>query len=464
MDCARTTMIRLLLYSQDQNLPLMLGPTMGGEFEVTLDSSAERIKELVRNQRCHVVVLDLDSGSADQHRDFVEDMRSARVPVVVMADDDHCEAATDLVQRGAYDYFRKPPCLAELKIVARRAFEHSRIGRDLYNLSQHLRTTATQGCDQLIGSSARLQHVYDLIRRVTALNAFVLITGETGTGKELIARAIHNLSDRQSCPFVAVSCGAIPETLIEAELFGYEKGAFTGAVGSRKGYLEQAGQGTLLLDEIGELSPHTQVKLLRVLQERHFSRLGTSAIIPLQARVLFSTHRNLGKMVEEGRFRLDLYYRVNVMGIKAPSLRDHSEDIPTLARYFLKKYSELYRKPVSSIAPPAMALLVDYLWPGNVRELENVIQKAIILTDDDTVGPQQLPDDLQQPDLLGLGDSLTATSFEDQLRDYKVKLAQRAVAECNGNKTLAARSLHISRTYLHRLIKDFIEEETPEVA
>ena len=192
------------------------------------------------------------------------------------------------------------------------------MGRDLHNMSQQLRASATHGCDQLIGSSARLQHVYDLIQRVTGLNAFVLITGETGTGKELIARAIHNLSERQSCPFVAVSCGAIPETLIEAELFGYEKGAFTGAVGSRKGYLEQAGQGTLFLDEIGELSPHTQVKLLRVLQERQFSRLGTSAIIPLQARVLFATHRNLAKMVEEGCFRLDLYYRVNVMSIKAP--------------------------------------------------------------------------------------------------------------------------------------------------
>ena len=242
-------------------------------------------------------------------------------------------------------------------------------------------------------------------------------------------------------PFVAVSCGAIPETLIEAELFGYEKGAFTGAVGSRKGYLEQAGQGTLFLDEIGELSPHTQVKLLRVLQERQFSRLGTSAVIPLQARVLFATHRNLAKMVEEGRFRLDLYYRVNVMGIKAPALRDHTEDIPTLARHFLEKYSEIYRKPVTCITPGAMALLVDYDWPGNVRELENVIQKAIILTDDDTIGPEHLPEDLQQPDLLGVGDSLPAASFEDQLRDYKVKLAQRAVAECNGNKTLAARSL-----------------------
>jgi DNA-binding NtrC family response regulator len=457
-------MIRLLLYSQDTKLPLLLGPTLGSEFEVLLESDPERIKELARNQRCHVVVLDLDSDSADQHLDFVEDMRSAQVPVVVMADDDHRDAATDLVHRGAYDSFRKPPCLSDLKIVARRAYERSRMGRDLHSMSQQLRATATHGCDQLIGSSARLRHVYDLIQRVTRLNAYVLITGETGTGKELIARAIHNLSDRQSCPFVAVSCGAIPETLIEAELFGYEKGAFTGAVGSRKGYLEQAGQGTLFLDEIGELSAHTQVKLLRVLQERQFSRLGTSSVIPLQARVLFATHRNLGKMVEEGRFRLDLYYRVNVMAIKAPSLRDHSEDIPTLARHFLEKYGALYCKPVSCISPDAMSLLMEYDWPGNVRELENVIQKAIILADDDTIGPEQLPEDLQQTGLLGLRDSLPASSFEDQLRDYKIKLAQKAVAECNGNKTLAARSLHISRTYLHRLIKDLMDEETSEVA
>ena len=456
-------MIRLLLYSQDTKLPMVLGPTLGSEFEVSLESNPEKVKELVRDHRCHVVVLDLDSGCAEQQRTFVDDMRSGQIPVVVMTDDNHRETAMELVQLGAYDYFRKPPCLAEMKIVSRRAYEHSCMGRELHAMSQQLRATA-HGCDQIIGSSARLQHVYDLIQRVTTLNAFVLITGETGTGKELIARAIHNLSDRKSCPFVAVSCGAIPETLIEAELFGYEKGAFTGAVGSRRGYLEQAGQGTLFLDEIGELSPHTQVKLLRVLQERQFSRLGTSAVIPLQARVLFATHRNLGKMVEEGRFRLDLYYRVNVMGIKAPALRDHTEDIPVLARHFLEKYSEIYRKPVTHITTGAMALLVEYDWPGNVRELENVIQKAIILTDDDTIGPEHLPDDMQRPDLLGLGDALPATSFEEQLREYKVKLAQKAVAECNGNKTLAARSLHISRTYLHRLIKDFIEEETPEVA
>jgi len=240
-------MIRLLLYSQDTKLPLLLGPTLGGEFDVALESNADRVKELVGHQRCHVVVLDIESGTPEEHRAFVRDMLSAQVPVVVMADDDHREAAMELVQRGAYDYFRKPPCLADLKIVARRAYEHSRMGRDLHNLGQQLRATAPYGCDQLIGSSARIQHVYDLIQRVTELNAFVLITGETGTGKELIARAIHNLSERRSSPFVAVSCGAIPETLIEAELFGYEKGAFTGAVGSRKVYLEQAGQGTLLL-------------------------------------------------------------------------------------------------------------------------------------------------------------------------------------------------------------------------
>ncbi len=457
-------MIRLLLFSQDQKLPLLLGPTMGSEFAVALESDTDQAKSLAASQSCDVVILDLDSGSAVDHRAFVAAMQRLRVPVVVMAGDDQRECAMDLVQRGAFDYFRKAHALAELKIIVRRAYEQSRMRRDLENMNQQLRANPVERCDQLIGSSARLQHVYDLIRRVAGLNAFVLITGESGTGKELIARAIHNLSERQHAPFVAVSCGAIPETLIEAELFGYDKGAFTGAVGSRKGYLEQAGQGTLFMDEIGELSPHTQVKLLRVLQERQFSRLGSSVVVPLHARVLFATHRDLAKMVEEGRFRLDLYYRVNVMGIKAPALRDHTEDIPTLARHFLAKYSEIYRKPVTSIPAGSMALLLDYQWPGNVRELENVIQKAIILTDDDSISPQHLPENLQQPGLQVVGETPHPTSFEDQLHDYKIKLAHKAVADCHGNKTLAARSLHISRTYLHRLIKELLEEEAREVA
>jgi len=456
-------MIRLLLFSPDQKLPLLLGPTMGSEFAVSLKADLDQIKSLAASQSCDVVILDLDSGSAADHRAFVAAMQAVRMPVVVMAADGQRECAMDLVHRGAYDFFRNPPVLAELKIIARRAYEHSRMRRNLENMNQQLLANPMECCDQLIGSSARLQHVYDLIRRVAGLDAFVLITGESGTGKELIARAIHNLSERQNAPFVAVSCGAIPETLIEAELFGYDKGAFTGAAGSRKGYLEQAGQGTLFLDEIGELSLHTQVKLLRVLQERQFSRLGSSVVVPLHARVLFATHRDLARMVEEGCFRLDLYYRLNVIGINAPALRDHPEDIPTLARHFLAKYGQIYRKPVAGIFPDAMAFLVDYHWPGNVRELENAIQKAIILTDHDWIGPEHLLEDRHQNGLVVVGESPPPTSFEDQLHDYKIKLAHKAVAECRGNKTLAARSLRISRTYLHRLIKE-AEKEALEVA
>ncbi len=445
-------MIRLLLYSQDLNLQSLLAPTLGGEFSLFLERRVDRIREIISQGQCDVLILDLDSSSCPMQRQlgFFDEIRGFGVPVVVMTDDDSRATAMDLVQRGVYNYFRKPPALPELKIVVRRAHEYAVLKRELETVRQRL---PPSGCDRLIGSSARSQLVYDLIRRVANLDASVLITGESGAGKELIARAIHNLSHRKDCPFVAVSCGAIPETLIEAELFGAEKGAFTGAAIRRKGYLEEAANGTLFFDEIGELSAHTQVKLLRVLQQREFSRLGSSQLVPLQARLLFATHRNLIEMVQEGTFRQDLYYRVNVMGIKAPRLQDHSEDIPQIAQHFLEHYSRLYQKPMTRITPNAMALLLQYEWPGNVRELENAIQGAIILSDDDTIQPKDLPMTMQHPDLLGVGDSLPGGSFEEQMQDYKIKLAHRAIQECNGNKTLAARSLNISRTYLHRLIK-----------
>jgi transcriptional regulator with PAS, ATPase and Fis domain len=311
----------------------------------------------------------------------------------------------------------------------------------------------------LIGSSPQSQAVHDLVRRVADLEAPVLITGETGTGKELIARSIHSLGCRKGRPFIAVSCGAIPETLIEGELFGAEKGAFTGAAFRRKGYLEEAGNGTLFFDEIGELSPHTQVKLLRVLQEREFSRLGTSQLVPLHARLLFATHRDLAGMVGEGTFRQDLYYRVNVMRIQSPPLRDHAEDIPQLARHFLEEYARRYQKPATRITSAAMSVLLEYEWPGNVRELENAIQSAIILSDEDAIQPHHLPQTMQHAELPLQGDSEPGLSFEEQMQDYKMKLAHKAIRECNGNKTLAARSLNISRTYLHRLIRCPGEED-----
>jgi transcriptional regulator with PAS, ATPase and Fis domain len=310
-------------------------------------------------------------------------------------------------------------------------------------------------CDRLIGAGPSSQGVYDLIRRVSDLDAFILITGESGTGKELVARAIHNLSHRSAAPFVAVSCGAIPETLLEAELFGNERGAYTGSVGSREGYFEQAGRGTLFLDEIGELSLLAQVKLLRVLQQREFSKLGSSRVIPMKARVLFATHRNLAQMVADGQFRSDLYYRVNVMQIQVPALRQRSEDIPLLANHFLEKYALEYGKTVERIHPSAMSRLLNYDWPGNIRELENAIARGVIVTRDDCITAADLPDTLQQEkDLICIDLPIsTINSFEEQLRQYKLKLANRAIMDCNGNKTLAARSMRISRAYLHRLVQ-----------
>jgi len=297
------------------------------------------------------------------------------------------------------------------------------------------------------------------VRRVTNLNASVLVTGESGTGKELIARAIHNLGSRSRRPFVAVSCGAIPETLIEAELFGHEKGAYTGTVGAREGYFEQAGDGTLFLDEIGDLSPFTQVKLLRVLQQMEFSRLGSTRLVPLRARLIFATHQDLAKLVAEGKFRQDLYYRINVMRIETPPLREHPEDIPRIAEHFLRHYAQVFQKPMDEIEPEAMSLLQSYSWQGNVRELENVMQRAIILAPGQVVRAEDLTLGNQDDeggdigDVVDIGDYNPAGSFERQIRDYKIKLAVAAVREHNGNKTLAARSLCISRAYLHRLIR-----------
>jgi transcriptional regulator with PAS, ATPase and Fis domain len=346
--------------------------------------------------------------------------------------------------------------MVELRTMLRRAYERYALKRRLEAVEQQLE--AVTSCDRMIGSSPQIRQVYELVRRVTSINTSVLVTGESGTGKELAARAIHNLGKRSAEPFVAVSCGAIPETLIEAELFGHEKGAFTGTVGMRQGYLEQAGAGTLFLDEIGELSLSTQVKLLRVLQEREFCRLGSSRLIPLGARLVFATHKNLDEMVAEGKFRQDLYYRINVMRIDIPPLQEHPEDIPLIAMHFLRRYSELHEKTIEEIDPAAMCVLQAHSWPGNARELENVIQRAIIVARDNIIRVDDLPENIQDKDVVNIEDYRATGTFERQLRDYKIKLAVAAVRENQGNKTLAARSLQISRAYLHRLIRPAEEE------
>jgi DNA-binding NtrC family response regulator len=454
-------MIRIGLYSEDRTLHPLLSSALGKEFQVLLESDQEGMSDLVAAGECDVMILDLNSNhdSLEERIGFSRQLIASNLPSVVMADDGLRSTAFELVRTGAFGYCRRPPSIRDLKTMLSRAYENSSLKQQLQNVQQKLEEPS--GCDRLIGSSPQMQRVYQLVRRVTSLNASVLVTGESGTGKELIARAIHNLGSRSNRPFVAVSCGAIPETLIEAELFGHEKGAFTGTVGSREGYFEQAADGTLFLDEIGDLSLFTQVKLLRVLQQMEFSRLGSSKLVPLRARLIFATHQDLAKLVAEGKFRQDLYYRINVMRIEAPPLQDRPEDIPLIARHLLHHYAGIFQKPMDSIEPDAIEMLQSYAWPGNVRELENVLQRAIILAPDRVVRAEDLSLSVNEQDddagafdeVVNIADYQPAGSFERQLRDYKIKLAVAAVREANGNKTVAARSLCISRAYLHRLLR-----------
>ncbi|MFP5238182.1 MAG: sigma-54 interaction domain-containing protein [Acidobacteriota bacterium] len=430
-----------------------MSSALGKEFEFFFESSEPGVRRLISEEECQVVIVDLNSNH-DAPKERIECARrliAAKVTVLVLADDGLRSAATELVRHGAYGYCRRPPSLRDLRIMLRRAYESVLTKQQVQIPEAGAQQLRARDC--MVGSSDALQRVHYLVDCVANIDASVLVTGESGTGKELVARAIHNRGSRANKPFIAVACGAIPETLIEAELFGHEKGAFTGTVGAREGFFEQAGDGTLFLDEIGELSPYVQVKLLRVLQQREFSRLGSNRLIPLRARLVFATHRDLGEMVAQGKFRQDLYYRINVMKIDTPALQEHAEDIPQIAMHFLQHYAQVFQKPMEAIDPEAMGLLQNYAWPGNVRELENVVQRAIILAPGRVLRAEDLPASIREETEQPVADLTPGGSFERQLRDYKIKLAENAIREHNGNKTMAARSLSISRAYLHRLIR-----------
>lgn len=306
---------------------------------------------------------------------------------------------------------------------------------------------------QLIGSAPAMAQVFAVADRVAACDVTVLITGETGTGKELLARAIHDRSHRSTGPFVAFSCANLPETLVDDELFGHEKGAFTGADAQRRGRFETANGGTLLLDEIGDLPLALQARLLRVLQERKFERLGGSSTVSVDIRLICATHRDLGAMVREGAFREDLLYRLNVVQFKMPALRDRREDVTVLASRFLQWFASRFNKNVSEFAADSLRALEEYHWPGNVRELENVIQRAVVLSETSAVELADLPEPIS-----GLGDRgpepEVEAGYDAEVRDFKRRLITRTLRSCEGNKSEAARSLRLARPYLHRLIVD----------
>jgi transcriptional regulator with PAS, ATPase and Fis domain len=296
-----------------------------------------------------------------------------------------------------------------------------------------------------------MKEVYQFLARVAPTESNVLLQGESGTGKELAARAIHRNSPRSSNPFVAINCAAIPEGLLESELFGHERGAFTGAVAQKKGRLEVANGGVVFLDEIGELAPALQVKLLRVLQEREFERVGGTRPISVDIRLVAATNRDLGEAVKAGAFRKDLFYRLNVLSLVMPALRERREDTAMLADYFVAKYTKRFNMKTKSISPEAMAWLVNYDWPGNVRELENAVERALVLSVSNVIQPDDLPESILEK---GSASGLGGAKYHDEVKELKKQLILNALEETNRNYTEAARVLGVHVNYLHRLIRN----------
>lgn len=314
------------------------------------------------------------------------------IPVIVITAFGTTESAVEALKNGAYDYIQKPFDVDELKLTIRKALESTSLRRENILLKQQLRLK--YGFDNIIGSSFEMVQVFDLIRRIKDLKTNILILGESGTGKELVARAIHYNSERREKPFVAINCGAIPENLMESELFGHKKGSFTGAVANKDGLLKIADKGTVFFDEIGEMSPHLQVKLLRFLQDKTFTSVGGTEVESVDVRLIAASNKDLEAEIMQGRFREDLYYRLNVVQINLPPLRARKEDIPLLANYFVEKYSRELNKDIKKISNEAMEVITSYPFPGNVRELENAIERAIALETTDTLLPESLPANL----------------------------------------------------------------------
>lgn len=360
--------------------------------------------------------------------------------------------AVDAVKKGAYDFIEKPFDNDDLLLKVKRAMEHSRLKGELRQLKKRL----GEGERPIIGSEGGLRTVMEQVNRVAMTEATVFIHGESGTGKELIARAVHIRSKRSEQPFVAINCGAIPLSLIENELFGHEKGAFTDAKEAQRGIFEQAEGGTLFLDEIGELPMDAQVKLLRVLEERKVTRIGGMKLIPVNVRIVAATNRDLEAEVKAGNFRLDLLYRLNVFTLELPPLRHRKEDIPLLTDFFIRKHNEVLNLSVKSITPAAMDRLCAYDWPGNIRDLENAVQSAMILCSDGVIDVSQLPARIkgyeQSDTSIVLGDSNDIREVNAQVEK---ELIQETLKKFGGNRTLTAEALNISRKTLFNKMKKY---------
>ncbi len=373
------------------------------------------------------------------------------------------KSTVEAIKIGAFDYIPKPVTASELLINVEKALKFKNLEEECFRLKRELKKKYSQ--KNIIGTSSSIQKIFDLIDKVADTDSTVLISGSSGTGKELVARAMHYDSSRSEKPMVIINCGAIPEALLESELFGHEKGSYTGAHKARVGRFEMANGGTMFLDEIGEMSPSLQVKLLRVLQDQRFEKIGGTKTIHVDVRIIAATNKNLTAAINNGSFREDLYYRLNVIPIKVPSLKQRRSDIPLLIDHFLKKFSNSHKREIKGFSEEAIDALGGYDWPGNVRELENVVKRTIILSENPIMEFADLPEHIQQNSVLvrpsknrNLEEGL---SLVEAVKDYERKLILEALEKSEGVKTKAAKLLNIKRTTLVEKIK---KQKLPKAA
>ena len=427
-------------------------------YQVVTASSVDKATKLIRENEFDLILTDIRMGRSsgidvlDAARNTLPD-----TPVVMMTAFASAETAVTAMKKGAYDYISKPFKIEDIQLVVKNALEKRQLAAE----NRHLKTAFNDRfqISNIIGKSEPIQKTFDLVKKVAQSKATVLITGESGTGKELIAKAIHFNGNRKNYPFVSINCGAMPENLLESELFGYEKGAFTGADSMKLGLMESASKGSFFLDEVGDAPLSTQVKLLRVLQENEIMRLGGTQPIPVDLRIIAATNSNLSDLVENKSFREDLYYRLNVISIHLPPLRERKEDIPDLVNFFIGKYNTMHNKThIQGIDSEALKVFERYSWPGNVRELENVIERAVVLESGEKIGKTSLPDEilsgitsdkLQVPEL-----DQSNLDLEKTLDQIEKKMITNALKRSDGIINKAAEALNLSfRSMRYRIEK-----------
>ncbi|MFQ5863067.1 MAG: sigma-54-dependent transcriptional regulator [Candidatus Brocadiales bacterium] len=443
---------KILVVDDDQGIQFFLGEVLTKKgYQIDSATSAEAAISKIQQDAFSLILLDVrlpGMSGIDAIKKFHE--VDPRVPIIIMTAYGSKDLAIRAVQEGAYDFFTKPIKLDEFLIILKRALEKRQLQVEISRLEEKIEKKYE--FENIIGSSGAMQEVFTMIHKVAETDSSVIIYGESGTGKELIAQAIHANSGRHDKPFVKLNCVAIPEGLLESELFGHEKGAFTGAVSQKIGKFELANSGTIFLDEIGDMTIATQAKILRVFQEREFERVGGTKTIQVDVRIITATNKNLQKAVEEKQFREDLYFRLNVVPIYIPPLRERKEDIPLLVEHFLKEASEKVKKHISGVSTDALDMLTEYHWPGNVRELENCIERAAVISSGDLITKDCLP--LYVATAEEKSESVDKGSLDETLASTEKKLILDVLKQTRGVQVKAAKLLGITeRSLWHRIKK-----------